>query len=50
MKPIKFKKPYPLYFQGIKVCQDCGYLENCHGVSPQEKWKHLFQHPDYFFL
>ena len=49
MNPIKMKKPYPLFFHGIRVCQDCGYLETCHGPSPNDQWRHLFQHPDYIF-
>lgn len=50
-----YKKPYPLYHRSriyttvylIRVCQDCGYLETCHGPYVGEQWRHLFIHPDY---
>lgn len=46
-----FTKPYPLYYvtQGkkIRVCQDCGYLETCHGPRPKEGWRHIIRHPEF---
>jgi hypothetical protein len=51
-----WKKPYPLYItvknkngkiEKIRVCQDCGYLENCHGPRKNEGWRHIILHPDY---
>ena len=54
-KCMAFSKPYPLYHidtvsgKKIKtrVCQDCGYLETCHGPRPKEEWRHIILHPDY---
>jgi hypothetical protein len=52
-----YKKPYPLYHiiytdyktLLIKVCQDCGYLETCHGPNKYDRWRHLIIHPDLTF-
>ena len=51
-KCISFKKPFPLYFYTkkdfrIRICQDCGFLETCHGPRPNEAWRHIILHPDY---
>ena len=50
-KCISFTKPYPLYYtkgnKRVRVCQDCGYLETCHGPRPKEGWRHIIRHPDY---
>lgn len=41
---------YPLYYNGIRVCQDCGYLETCHGPVIGSSWRHIILHPDYHNL
>jgi hypothetical protein len=50
---LSFKKPYPLYHlvakTKVRVCQDCGYLETCHGPRPKEGWRHIILHPDYSY-
>lgn len=52
VKCMSFKKPYPLYYKTrdnkiIRVCQDCGFLETCHGPNKQSNWRHIILHPDY---
>jgi len=51
MKCIQYTRPYPLYhvshYKVIRVCQDCGYLETCHGPNFESNWRHVFTHPDY---
>ena len=52
---IRYKKPYPLYHQSkseskvilVRVCQDCGCLETCHGPDNVSRWRHIFIHPDF---
>ena len=45
------KKPFPkaIYLQSndgkwkkIRVCQDCGSLETCHGPNSSSLWRHIF--------
>ncbi|NBP16108.1 hypothetical protein EBU95_17250 [bacterium] len=51
----KSEKSKPLYVKRvikgrtylIRVCQDCGYSEDCHGPDANSQWRHLFVHPDY---
>ncbi len=52
MKCISYNKPFPLYhftlkFEKIRVCQDCGHLETCHGPKTGDNWRHIILHPDY---
>jgi hypothetical protein len=52
-KCISFNKPYPLYYinfvtkKKIRICQDCGFLETCHGPDQNSGWRHIILHPDY---
>lgn len=46
-KPLYIRKVIDGHVRLIRVCQDCGYSEDCHGSDKNSQWRHLFLHPDY---